>query len=56
MHYSWWLCLLALVLAVTAIRTIVHDHQTDRALMPWAWCQVGAGAVCVFAGWATMPF
>ena len=50
----WWLCVAAAVLGVTGVRTILHDHNTDRALMPWGWAQVTGGALCVLGGWATM--
>lgn len=50
------LVLAALLLTGTAVRTMLHDHQTDRALMPWAWVQLGGSAICVYAGFATAPF
>ena len=52
---TWGLLVAAALLGVAAVRTMLHDHHTDRALMPWAWTLLAVAAACIHIGWALFP-
>jgi hypothetical protein len=52
---TWAFVIAATLFGVAAIRTIVHDHHTDRALLPWAWTLLAVAAACIHIGWALFP-